>query len=154
MFAKITNFSEFYVELEANNEGVECLRLLNEILADFDEVIAFFCVFITWVYSITFQMLSQPQFNCIEKIKTIGECYMAASGLTTATADHVNMRHVKQVTRLTRLYDYDKYIIHLRSVCFSSLPNTQWLFEISSMKLMSTHSTILNSGLVSCLSFN
>ena len=38
MFASITNFSEFYVELEANNEGVECLRLLNEIIADFDEV--------------------------------------------------------------------------------------------------------------------
>ncbi|NWT49016.1 ADCY6 cyclase, partial [Chroicocephalus maculipennis] len=28
MFASISNFSEFYVELEANNEGVECLRLL------------------------------------------------------------------------------------------------------------------------------
>ncbi|NXF89389.1 ADCY6 cyclase, partial [Eubucco bourcierii] len=27
MFASICNFSEFYVELEANNEGVECLRL-------------------------------------------------------------------------------------------------------------------------------
>lgn len=38
MFASITNFSEFYMELEANNEGVECLRLLNEIIADFDEV--------------------------------------------------------------------------------------------------------------------
>lgn len=38
MFASIANFSEFYVELEANNEGVECLRLLNEIIADFDEV--------------------------------------------------------------------------------------------------------------------
>ena len=38
MFASICNFSEFYVELEANNEGVECLRLLNEIIADFDEV--------------------------------------------------------------------------------------------------------------------
>uniref|UniRef100_G3N8G7 Adenylate cyclase type 5 n=1 Tax=Gasterosteus aculeatus TaxID=69293 RepID=G3N8G7_GASAC len=37
MFASISNFSEFYVELEANNEGVEC-RLLNEIIADFDEV--------------------------------------------------------------------------------------------------------------------
>ncbi|NXI98948.1 ADCY6 cyclase, partial [Psophia crepitans] len=37
MFASISNFSEFYVELEANNEGVECLRLLNEIIADFDE---------------------------------------------------------------------------------------------------------------------
>lgn len=40
MFASISNFSEFYVELEANNEGVECLRLLNEIIADFDEVLA------------------------------------------------------------------------------------------------------------------
>ncbi len=38
MFASITNFSRFYVELDANNEGVECLRLLNEIIADFDEV--------------------------------------------------------------------------------------------------------------------
>lgn len=38
MFASISNFSEFYVELEGNNEGVECLRLLNEIIADFDEV--------------------------------------------------------------------------------------------------------------------
>lgn len=38
MFASIANFSEFYVELEANNEGVECLRLLNEIIADFDEL--------------------------------------------------------------------------------------------------------------------
>lgn len=38
MFASISNFSEFYVELEANNEGVECLRLLNEIIHDFDEV--------------------------------------------------------------------------------------------------------------------
>ena len=38
MFATISNFSEFYIELEENNEGVECLRLLNEIIADFDEV--------------------------------------------------------------------------------------------------------------------
>ncbi|KAK2152169.1 hypothetical protein LSH36_338g06000 [Paralvinella palmiformis] len=37
-FATIPNFSEFYIELEGNNEGVECLRLLNEIIADFDNV--------------------------------------------------------------------------------------------------------------------
>lgn len=43
MFASIPNFSEFYVELEGNNEGVECLRLLNEIIADFDEVINLIC---------------------------------------------------------------------------------------------------------------
>lgn len=40
LFASIPNFSEFYVELEANNEGVECLRLLNEIIADFDELLS------------------------------------------------------------------------------------------------------------------
>lgn len=40
MFATIPNFSEFYVELEANNEGVECLRLLNEIIVDFDELLS------------------------------------------------------------------------------------------------------------------
>lgn len=53
MFASISNFSEFYVELEANNEGVECLRLLNEIIADFDEVSHWKCVWIEqtdWVY--------------------------------------------------------------------------------------------------------
>ena len=40
MFATIPNFSEFYVELEGNNEGVECLRLLNEIIVDFDELLS------------------------------------------------------------------------------------------------------------------
>ena len=29
------------MELDGNNQGVECLRLLNEIIADFDEVIHF-----------------------------------------------------------------------------------------------------------------
>ena len=38
VFASITNFHEFYTELDLNNQGVECLRLLNEIIADFDEV--------------------------------------------------------------------------------------------------------------------
>lgn len=33
--ATITEFNRFYMELDANNEGVECLRLLNEIITDF-----------------------------------------------------------------------------------------------------------------------
>lgn len=64
MFASIPNFSEFYIELEGNNEGVECLRLLNEIIADFDE------------------LLSETKFECIEKIKSTGATYMAASGMS------------------------------------------------------------------------
>lgn len=76
MFASIPNFSDFYTELEANNEGVECLRLLNEIIADFDEI------------------LSEDKFGCIEKIKTTGYTYMAAAGLTQATCDAVNHSHI------------------------------------------------------------
>ena len=38
MFASIVGFDEFYVEDDINNHGVECLRLLNEIFSDFDEV--------------------------------------------------------------------------------------------------------------------
>uniref|UniRef100_A0A8D0HCZ5 adenylate cyclase n=1 Tax=Sphenodon punctatus TaxID=8508 RepID=A0A8D0HCZ5_SPHPU len=41
MFASIPNFNDFYIELDGNNMGVECLRLLNEIIADFDEVRSF-----------------------------------------------------------------------------------------------------------------
>ena len=66
MFASIPNFPEFYVELESNNEGVECLRLLNEIIADFDEI------------------LGEDQFKYIEKIKSTGSTYMAASGIIAA----------------------------------------------------------------------
>lgn len=39
MFASIPDFKEFYTESDVNKEGLECLRLLNEIIADFDEVI-------------------------------------------------------------------------------------------------------------------
>ncbi|XP_046419665.1 adenylate cyclase type 6 [Neodiprion virginianus] len=76
MFASIPNFSEFYIELEANNEGVECLRLLNEIIADFDEILA------------------EDDFKYIEKIKSTGATYMAASGLTKSTCDMQDYRHI------------------------------------------------------------
>ncbi|KAI5090825.1 adenylate cyclase type 8, partial [Silurus meridionalis] len=64
MFATIAGFNEFYEQKEIRHEGVECLRLLNEIIADFDE------------------LLDETYFLDIEKIKTIGSCYMAASGLS------------------------------------------------------------------------
>ena len=40
MFASIPDFREFYYETDINKSGKECLRLLNEIIADFDEVCA------------------------------------------------------------------------------------------------------------------
>lgn len=38
MFASIAGFDEYFEEKEFKHEGVECLRLLNEIIAGFDEV--------------------------------------------------------------------------------------------------------------------
>uniref|UniRef100_A0A1B6D199 adenylate cyclase n=1 Tax=Clastoptera arizonana TaxID=38151 RepID=A0A1B6D199_9HEMI len=63
VFASITNYHEFYIELDGNNQGVECLRLLNEIIADFDE------------------LLGEDRFRAVDKIKTVGSTYMAAVGL-------------------------------------------------------------------------
>lgn len=63
MFASIPNYKEFYDETDVNKQGLECLRLLNEIICDFDK------------------LLLKPKFSGIEKIKTIGSTYMVASGL-------------------------------------------------------------------------
>ena len=39
MFASIPNYKEFYNENDINNQGLECIRLLNEIICDFDKVL-------------------------------------------------------------------------------------------------------------------
>ncbi|XP_024871379.1 adenylate cyclase type 8-like [Temnothorax curvispinosus] len=82
MFASVPNFTEFYSE--DVNKGMECIRLLNEIIADFDE------------------LLDETPFQCIEKIKTVGATYMAASGLNPSQTDNSgdDMEH------LCRLVDY------------------------------------------------
>lgn len=61
IFASIVNFNELYDESYLG--GKEYLRVLNELIGDFDE------------------LLSRSEFRCIEKIKTIGSTFMAASGL-------------------------------------------------------------------------
>ncbi|XP_020775635.1 adenylate cyclase type 8 [Boleophthalmus pectinirostris] len=63
MFASIAGFDEYFEEKEIKHEGVDCLRLLNEIIVGFDE------------------LLEESYFQYVEKIKTIGSSYMAASGL-------------------------------------------------------------------------
>lgn len=40
MFASIAGFNEYFEQKEIKHEGVDCLRLLNEIIAGFDEVSA------------------------------------------------------------------------------------------------------------------
>ncbi|XP_066539140.1 adenylate cyclase type 2 isoform X2 [Hoplias malabaricus] len=86
MFASIPDFKEFYTESDVNKEGLECLRLLNEIIADFDE------------------LLSKPKFSGVEKIKTIGSTYMAATGLN-ATPEHAQ-EHDRQFMHIGTMVEF------------------------------------------------
>ncbi|KAK5644113.1 hypothetical protein RI129_007958 [Pyrocoelia pectoralis] len=63
IFASIVNFNEMYDESYLG--GKEFLRVLNELIGDFDE------------------LLTLPEFHSVEKIKTIGSTFMAASGLNS-----------------------------------------------------------------------
>ncbi|XP_039278917.1 LOW QUALITY PROTEIN: adenylate cyclase type 9 [Nilaparvata lugens] len=67
LFASIVNFAEMYDESYLG--GKECLRVLNELISDFDE------------------LLDCERFSMVEKIKTIGSTYMAASGLNPETRE-------------------------------------------------------------------
>ncbi|KDR14082.1 Adenylate cyclase type 5, partial [Zootermopsis nevadensis] len=95
MFASIPNFTEFYSE--DINKGMECIRLLNEIIADFDE------------------LLDEPRFKSIEKVKTVGATYMAASGLNPSQKvqedeyEHVCALVDFSLAMKTRLEDVNKH---------------------------------------------
>ncbi|CAJ1087427.1 adenylate cyclase type 8-like [Xyrichtys novacula] len=64
LFASLPGFSDFFEQKEQVHQRIECLRLLNHIISDFDE------------------LLDECFFQEVEKIKTIGSSYMAASGLS------------------------------------------------------------------------
>uniref|UniRef100_A0A672GB48 adenylate cyclase n=1 Tax=Salarias fasciatus TaxID=181472 RepID=A0A672GB48_SALFA len=87
MFASIPDFKEFYTESDVNKEGLECLRLLNEIIADFDE------------------LLSKPKFSGVEKIKTIGSTYMAATGLNV-TPGPETQEHDRQYMHIGTMVEF------------------------------------------------
>ncbi|KAJ8398758.1 hypothetical protein AAFF_G00419550 [Aldrovandia affinis] len=90
IFASIVNFSEFYEE--SYEGGKECYRVLNELIGDFDE------------------LLRKPAFSNIEKIKTIGATYMAASGLNTQQygGDHARLHG-----HLRALFDFALEMMHV-----------------------------------------
>ncbi|XP_057683881.1 adenylate cyclase type 2b isoform X2 [Corythoichthys intestinalis] len=88
MFASIPDFKEFYTESDVNKEGLECLRLLNEIIADFDE------------------LLSKPKFSGVEKIKTIGSTYMAATGLNLTPGQECAQEHDRQYMHIGTMVEF------------------------------------------------
>ncbi|XP_045144124.1 adenylate cyclase type 4 isoform X2 [Echinops telfairi] len=88
LFASVPDFKEFYSESNINHEGLECLRLLNEIIADFDE------------------LLSKPKFSGVEKIKTIGSSYMAATGLNAASGQDAQQDAERSCSHLGTMVEF------------------------------------------------
>uniref|UniRef100_A0A8C6SZJ3 Adenylate cyclase type 7 n=1 Tax=Neogobius melanostomus TaxID=47308 RepID=A0A8C6SZJ3_9GOBI len=88
MFASVPDFKEFYTECDINKEGLECLRLLNEIIADFDE------------------LLSKPKFSGVEKIKTIGSTYMAAAGLSGTPGQENNQDQERRKAQIGIMVEF------------------------------------------------
>uniref|UniRef100_A0A4X2M8T8 Adenylate cyclase type 4 n=1 Tax=Vombatus ursinus TaxID=29139 RepID=A0A4X2M8T8_VOMUR len=88
LFASVPDFKEFYSESNINREGLECLRLLNEIIADFDE------------------LLSKPKFSGVEKIKTIGSTYMAATGLNATSGQDTQQDSERSCSHLGTMVEF------------------------------------------------
>ncbi|XP_063553805.1 adenylate cyclase type 4 isoform X5 [Gorilla gorilla gorilla] len=88
LFASVPDFKEFYSESNINHEGLECLRLLNEIIADFDE------------------LLSKPKFSGVEKIKTIGSTYMAATGLNATSGQDAQQDAERSCSHLGTMVEF------------------------------------------------
>uniref|UniRef100_A0A8D1KZR3 adenylate cyclase n=1 Tax=Sus scrofa TaxID=9823 RepID=A0A8D1KZR3_PIG len=88
LFASVPDFKEFYSESNINHEGLECLRLLNEIIADFDE------------------LLSKPKFSGVEKIKTIGSTYMAATGLNATSGQDTQQDAERSCSHLGTMVEF------------------------------------------------
>ncbi|XP_053126832.1 adenylate cyclase type 7 isoform X2 [Hemicordylus capensis] len=88
LFASVPDFKVFYTECDVNKEGLECLRLLNEIIADFDE------------------LLLKPKFSGVEKIKTIGSTYMAASGLCVIPGQENNLDQERQHAQIGIMVEF------------------------------------------------
>lgn len=109
MFASISNFSEFYVELEANNEGVECLRLLNEIIADFDEV-------------------SHRKFVLLKKterwVHLFGLCWAYEGRWLTESSCHVSFLLTPEI--------FNSFSFRWKSLSFPC-PSSEWLIPFPSI---------------------
>lgn len=82
IFASIVNFNELYDESYLG--GKEYLRVLNELIGDFDE------------------LLERPEYANVEKIKTIGSTFMAASGLNPQVREQSEHKY----THLFQLVDF------------------------------------------------
>ena len=83
IFASIVNFNDFYL-IQADG-GEESLRILNRVISEFD------------------LLLAKSRFANVEKIKTIGSTYMAASGLSLQTDQPCSAPYLMELVDFAQL---------------------------------------------------
>lgn len=118
MFASIVNFQQFLHKDE--NKGEDSLRLLNVIISEFDT------------------LLERERFASIEKIKTIGSTYMAASGL------NVPPEECHSVTHLLDLIDFGHQLVEVLKMMNSKV--SDFVFELQ----IGFNYGSVTSGVVGC----
>ena len=101
VFASIVNFSEF----SSCSEEEESFRLLNRMVREFD------------------MLLNRPEFAYVDKIKTIGSTYMAASGLNVS-------KKSDPVIHLTQLIDFALQLGKVLSKRSFSVPGFSFLLRV------------------------
>jgi len=89
IFASVTNFWDFYEEKFEG--GMGCIRVLNEIVRDLDDLLMS-------VDNVTKR--SDARWAAIQKIKTVGPCYMAASGLDPVTEEQTRQGNHEHIVNL------------------------------------------------------
>ncbi len=108
IFASLVNFNELYDESYMG--GKEYLRVLNELISDFDEI------------------LERPQFHNVEKIKTIGSTFMSASGMNPYIRQENTHKyqHIRELTEFIfelqrSVHDFNQSLIEFDLVLRAGL---------------------------------
>jgi hypothetical protein len=108
IFASIPEFWSLYSETDINRKGVEWLRLLNEIIGDFDDILE-----------------KNKYRGKVEKIKTIGSTYMAATGLgenqPETEEEKVKQLHLNVVTMTQFAFELMRVLNRINRECFNDL---------------------------------
>ena len=96
MFASIVNFQKFVQD--GGNEEVKSLQLLHAIISEFD------------------MLLEQQQFASIEKIKTTGSIYMAASGLGLTSDEPAGDNELNATSHLLELINFAEQLMEILKI--------------------------------------
>jgi adenylate cyclase len=114
LFADVVGFTS----LSARLESKQVVAMLNELFSRFDRIVARYG---------------------LEKIKTIGDCYMAAGGIPHAIPDHLNRiadaaLHMRDEATQVRVPDGSKLEIrigiHAGPVCAGVIGETKFIFDV------------------------